>query len=143
MPCEIVPLTQELLEQIDVQQAQAKDAAVHSLRMPNSVMSGAAIVAGRPVAAAGIQEMWPGRGHAWALLGRDAGPHLLDVTRATRRALDCAPFRRVEITVDKDFHAAIRWAILLGFRLETPRPMRGYTPDGRACYLFARVKDVV
>jgi hypothetical protein len=30
---------------------------------------------------------------------------------------------------------------MLGFRLETPEPMRAYRPDGRACFLYARVKN--
>jgi len=99
-----------------------------------------ATVDGVPVAAAGVVELWPGRGHAWALLDEEASRHMLRITRAIAFALDAVPFRRVEMHVDAEFAAASRWAEMLGFVRETPQPMRAYTPDGRDCYLYARVK---
>lgn len=95
---------------------------------------------GEPVACAGVVEMWPNRGHAWALLGDNAGPHMIAITRAIRAFLDALPLRRVEMAVDPDFPAALRWARMLGFECETPSPMRAYCPDGRGAYLFARVR---
>lgn len=94
----------------------------------------------RPIGCAGVMGIWPGRALAWALLSDEAGPHMRSLTRAIRFFLDSVPFRRVEMAVDAEFPAAIRWAAMLGFQLETPEPMQGYTPDGRACYQFARVK---
>lgn len=98
------------------------------------------MVDGRPIGCAGVVEMWQGRALAWALLSEDAGPHMIAVTRAIRFFLGTVPFRRVEMAVDAEFPAAIRWAEMLGFERETPEPMRAYTPDGRACYQYARVK---
>lgn len=94
----------------------------------------------RPVACAGVVELWRDRGQAWALLDVTAGRHMMRITRAIRHQLDALPFRRIEMAVDVDFPEAIRWALLLGFNLETPQPMKAYTPDGRACYQFARIR---
>lgn len=95
---------------------------------------------GRPLACAGVVEVWQGRAYAWALLAEDAGPFMLPITRAIRSVLDGAPFRRVEMAVDADFAAGRRWAELLGFDCETPRPMPAYLPNGRPAFLYARVK---
>jgi hypothetical protein len=35
---------------------------------------------------------------------------------------------------------AERWAVLLGFHLETPEPMRAFLPDGKDAMLYAKVK---
>jgi hypothetical protein len=99
------------------------------------------IVDGKPIGCAGVLEVWPGRGYAWALLDQECGPHLLAITRAVRAKLMAVPFKRIEMAVDADFENARRWARMLGFVQETPKPMRAYTPDGRAAYLYALVKD--
>lgn len=100
-----------------------------------------ALVGGRPIACAGLVEVWEGRAYAWALLATDVGPHLLAVTREIRSRLAATPCRRIEMAVADGFDAGCRWARLLGFYCETPQPMRGYLPDGRAAWLYARVKD--
>jgi hypothetical protein len=53
--------------------------------------------------------------------------------------MDGLGFRRLEMAVDAEFTAGLRWARMLGFTCETPEPMKAYTPAGRACYQFARV----
>lgn len=98
------------------------------------------MVDGRPIGCAGVVELWKGRALAWALLAEDAGPHMVSVTRAIRFFLATVPYRRVEMAVDAEFPAAIRWAEMLGFKRETPEPMPAYLPNGRACYQYARVK---
>ncbi len=136
---DVVPLTPELLRAI-VPQNQQRLPVEHAeaLAAPKG-NAYAALVDGQPVAAAGVVELWTGRAHAWALIGEDAGPHMLHITRATRSFLDRLPCRRVEMAVDAEFPQAIRWACMLGFTCETPEPMRRYTPDGRDAYLFARI----
>lgn len=109
----------------------------------NSVPTGlawTALVNARPICCAGITECWPGRGYAWALLSEDAGPHLLVLTREIRSRFDETPFARIEMAVDADFIAGCRWAVLLGFELETPKPMAKFLPSGRAAYLYARTR---
>lgn len=82
--------------------------------------------------------MWRGRAYAWALLAEDAGPHLLALTREIRSLISKTPFARIEMAVDADFPEARRWAVMLGFKLETPEPMAHYFTSGRAAYLYAR-----
>lgn len=96
---------------------------------------------GEPMACAGVVEVWQGRAYAWALLSEHAGRHMLALTREIRFRLARLPFRRVEMAVDAGFDAGARWARMLGFRLETPEPMRGYLPHGHDAFLFARVTD--
>lgn len=96
---------------------------------------------GTVYAAAGLLPQWEGRAIAWAALAWNAGPHLMRITREVRRVLAAAPFRRIETPVDAEFLAARRWIEMLGFRCETPEPMRGYGVNGRAAYLYALVKE--
>ena len=137
---EFVDLTPELLKGIEPQPAQRMppDMYAQALAAPTGGAK-AALVDGVPIAAAGVLELWPGRGHAWALLSVHAGPHLGAITRAIRRQLEALPLRRIEMAVDAQFPEAVRWAYMLGFECETPEPMRNYLPNGGACYLFARV----
>lgn len=94
-----------------------------------------------PIACAGVVEVWEGRAYAWALLSEHAPPHLLTLTRVIRSRLAALPYRRVEMAVDAGFDAGCRWARMLGFRLETPEPMRAYLPNGREAWLYARTQD--
>ena len=82
-----------------------------------------------PIAAGGVFELWAGRFQGWALINRQAGPYMLDITRAARKVLAGARPGRIELTVRADFTAAHRWARMLGFEVETPR-MRNFGPDG-------------
>lgn len=93
------------------------------------------------LACAGVFEVTPGRALAWAYISDDVGRRMVYVTRAVRRYLDMSPYRRIEMDVDCEFEAAHRWAELLGFTLEAPR-RRFFTPDGRDCALYARIKNV-
>lgn len=95
------------------------------------------MVDGKPVACAGLVEMWAGRAYAWAVLSKDVGPHLLRVTREIRFRLDAAPFGRVEMAVDAKFSNGCRWAERLGFRLES---LAGkYLPGGRDAFIYVRI----
>lgn len=88
-------------------------------------------------ACAGIIPQWEGRALAWALIASEAGPHMVAIHKAVRRALDIHPFRRVETAVASDFAQGHRWATMLGFEREGR--MRAYTPDGRDCDLYSKV----
>lgn len=95
---------------------------------------------GRVIACAGVVEVWPGRGMAWALVGEGAGRAMLAIHRAVSGFLIQAPYRRIEATVDAGFDAAQRWIEMLGFTCETPNGMRGFNPDGSDSFLYSRVK---
>lgn len=122
---------------LEVQDAQRVDAACLGGEYG---MAFTAMADGRPVACAGVLEVWAGRGYAWALLGRDCGSYFLAIHRAVNRGIVLCGLRRVEMAVDAGFLPGIRWAQLLGFKLETPEPMRAFLPNGRDAYLYARVQ---
>lgn len=100
----------------------------------------AALAGDHPVCIGGLYEIWRGRAYAWALLGEDAGPHMVSLTRAIRSELDAAPFARIEMVVEKDFAAAQRWAVMLGYQLETPVALRCFLPSGRDAWIYSRIK---
>jgi len=97
------------------------------------------LIDGRVVAIAGVRELWEGRGEAWALIARDIGPLGMRQTHyAVRRYLEVSRLRRIEAACDAAFLEAHRWLQLLGFIYEGPLAL--YTPDGRDCLRFARVR---
>jgi hypothetical protein len=91
------------------------------------------------IVCAGIVPIWDGRAAGWAWLSASARRHMVAITRGFLRFLDVQPYRRVEISVDREFAEAHRWARMLGFKLEAGR-MRAYRPDGGDCSLYARVR---
>ncbi len=130
----------EHLEQIDAQDAQRAWVSGNAEALAASPGTARTLLLdGQPIASAGVVEVWPGRGYAWALLSAEAGRYMVRITRAVREFLDGSGYRRVEMAVDADFAAGRRWAEMLGFVCETPQPMRAYAPNGRDCYLYARV----
>ena len=92
------------------------------------------------ICCAGMHEVWPGRAVAWALVSKDAGPHLRAIHRATLGFMAQSPWRRIEAMVEGGFEAGHRWIKMLGFVCETPDAMRGYSPSGVDFYLYSRVK---
>ena len=94
----------------------------------------------RVIACSGCMEIWDNRAMAWALVSKDAGRHMLGVHKAVAGFLAGAKWRRIEASVDVGFEAGMRWMTMLGFKQETPEPMRAYRPDGGDSYLFARVR---
>ena len=135
---EIIPFKPEHIGMIDAQEAQQIDRC-NAEQVPFGD-AWTALGDGHPVACAGLVEAWPGRAYAWALLGKHAGRWLSAITRAVRRALDVAPFKRIEMAVDAGFVAGQRWAVMLGFELETPRPLRAYMPGGQSAFLYGMVR---
>ena len=98
------------------------------------------VVDGEIIGCGGILPLWDNRASAWMWLGAQARRHMLSTTRAVLRFLEVQPYRRVEISVDREFGEAHRWARMLGFQLEAGR-MRAYRPDGGDCSLYARVRS--
>jgi hypothetical protein len=64
---------------------------------------------------------------------------MVQVHRATQRMLTATTIRRIEAHVDCNYAAGHRWVAMLGF-VKEGGPMRAFTPDGRDCDLYARVK---
>lgn len=84
---------------------------------------------GLPVGAGGTIELWPNRHQAWAMLPEYGAAHLLPITRYAYEVVRVAP-GRVEMQVIADFMPGRRWAMMLGFQVETPL-LRAFGPDGK------------
>ena len=95
----------------------------------------------RCLGAAGVVPLFPHRFIAWSLVSRHIGGAMVDVTRKIRRVLADHPAKRIEMTVDVDFDAGHRWAILVGMKLETPEPLRAYGARGEDEMMYARIRD--
>lgn len=89
------------------------------------------------LACVGVTEHWKGRGEGWALIDKNVGADLLQVTKITRKLMDDTKINRIECIVDSDFEDGLRWAYLLGFKKECDR-MKAYGRDGKDCTLFVR-----
>jgi hypothetical protein len=83
--------------------------------------------------------IWSGRAIAWALVSRHAGPHMRALTRAAIKVFEECEHGRVELYVDAEWQQAQRWARLLGFQLETPRPLAACLPGAVDAFLYARI----
>lgn len=92
------------------------------------------------IAAAGCIPIFSHRGVAWALFSKDAGPHMLTITRKVRRVMDLMDYTRIEIAVHSTFEAGNRFARLIGMKLETPEPLKAHGAFGEDEYLYAKVK---
>ncbi|MFC3864620.1 GNAT family N-acetyltransferase [Alcaligenes aquatilis] len=140
----IVALTSEHLLSVQLQQAQAyaiptvTPEHAQALVSANGVGWAALGDDGAAIACAGIVEMHPQRGMAWALLSDAALSQFKTIHRVVSRVVESAPWRRLEMTVDSQHAAGIAWAERLGFKCEGL--MAAYTPDGRDCFLYAKVK---
>ncbi len=141
----IVAFRPEHLRALELQEAQsyfngdlASEAYAQMLATTGNAFT--AIDGNTVIACAGCMEIWDNRATAWALVSKGAGRHMIGVTKAISGFLAAAKWRRIEAYVDVGFEAGMRWMEMLGFKQETPVPMRGFRPDGGDCYMFARVK---
>ena len=132
----IVPFDAWHLAAITPQEAQAHEYAADSLASPVG-FAWTALDGKNPIACAGLVEIWQGRAYAWAMLSRDAGPHMRWLTREIRFRLSRAHFQRVEMAVDASFANGCRWAEMLGFSMEGLG--RKYLPNGHDAFIYARV----
>lgn len=97
------------------------------------------LVNGRPIAVAGVTELWQERALLWSFIGRDAGSHFYAIHRAALRLLASLPYRRIEADTPCEFKAGHRWLRMLGFTMEAER-MRAYLPGGGDSSFYARVR---
>ena len=97
------------------------------------------VMAGHPVACAGLQVFHPGRAEVWALLSRESRPFMRQMTRAARGFFDTCNYARLEINVATDFDAGHRWARMLGFEVEGPEKL-AYARNGSSVIPYVRLK---
>jgi len=139
---EVVPFKVEHLAAIKLQHMQAHLSNWVTLEQGRALEqfpSYTAMVDGQPIGAAGVLHMWVGRAMAWAFISKTSPHNFLKGHRVIKRFLDGCYTQRIEMTVDCDFPEAHRWARMLGFEMECER-MRNYSPDGRDCALYARIR---
>lgn len=92
---------------------------------------------GKLIAMGGHTPVWAGRTVVWGHIGADAGPSLAAMTRKVRQELDALAleFPRIEAYASRNYGAASRWLVMLGFRREGL--MRKFA-DGRDYFMYAR-----
>lgn len=95
---------------------------------------------GKVIGCAGVYPIGENNYQAWALLSEESGKYMKGFTRETKKFLDMFKADRVQTNVRADFEAGLKWMRLLGFKCETPEPMKKFGDDGMDYYLFARVK---
>jgi hypothetical protein len=139
---EVIPFKAEHLAAIKLQALQAHLSDWVTLKQGRGLEeypSYTAMVDGKPIGAAGVLWMWRGRAQAWAFIS-DTGPkNFIRGHRVVKRFLDNCYVQRMEMTCDCDFPQAHRWAKMLGFTMETER-MPHYSPDGRDCSMYVRLR---
>ena len=139
---EVVPFKAEHLAAIKLQDMQAHLSDWVTLEQGRGLEqfpSYTAFVDGTAIGAAGILHMWMGRAMAWAFIAKSEPKDFLKGHRVVKKFLDGCYVQRIEMTVDCDFPEAHRWAKMLGFEMECER-MKHYSPDGRDCALYAKVR---
>lgn len=92
---------------------------------------------GKLVALGGHAPVWAGRTVVWGYLGADSGPSLPAMTRKVRAEMDALAleFPRIEAYASRNYGAASRWLVMLGFRREGL--MRKFA-SGRDYFMYAR-----
>jgi hypothetical protein len=93
----------------------------------------------RVVAVGGVIKLWDNRGLAWTFIDCRAGDCFWKLHKIVKKALDAAPYRRIEAETPCEFGPGHRWLKMLGFKLEAER-MRAFRVDGGDSSLYARVK---
>lgn len=95
----------------------------------------------RIVAAGGIVTLRPGEfAVGWCLFSSRAAPHMVAITRRAIAMLDEHPCTRIEMSVNANIPTGGRWAVALGFTLETPTPLRKRGVGGQDQMIYARVR---
>lgn len=92
---------------------------------------------GELVALGGYTPVWEGRVVVWGYLGVNSGPSMPAMTRKVKTELDALAleFSRIEAYASRNYGAASRWLVLLGFRREGL--MRKFAA-GRDYFMYAR-----
>ncbi len=98
---------------------------------------------GKPALSYGFEWKFTGNMEAWILPGRLSIEHGTLLSRGARRLFDkIGPYlglRRLQIVVDVEREAAVRWAEFLKFEREGV--MKKYGPEGHDYYMYARTYE--
>lgn len=96
--------------------------AIDAAQLKTPEMSFTAFDGDDALGCAGVVELWPGVGQAWAVLSERALAQPLTLTRTAVRELDriarLRGFARIQATVADGHGAGARWLAFLGFEVE-------------------------
>lgn len=107
------------------------------IRLANGGPAYTGFVDGRVICCGGLREYDENRGVLWSFIGRDAGPHFVQLHRYVARFIETVDRAHIQATCRTGFAAGARWLELLGFTWS-----RSLGPYGPACVphdLFERV----
>lgn len=94
----------------------------------------------QPALVMGLDHKWPTNYEAWIIPGKISLQHGTLLSRGARRFFDKIPvklgLRRLQIVVNVEREAAVRWAEFLKFKREGV--MAKYGPEGADYYMYAR-----
>lgn len=93
----------------------------------------------QPIAIIGGVQFLPGVMVLWSLLTDDISRCPVSFHKACKHLIDFYlnnGYRRLVMTVRRDYEVGFRWAKALGFQCEGI--MKKYAPDGMDCFMFAR-----
>ena len=96
------------------------------------------LVGDKPIMCAGVAEMWANRYAAWAWVSKDAGRHMVGLTRIVDDYLNTRPYKRIEAYVDARFPQGHRWAKMLNFEFEGL--MRSFGTQGQDMAMYSRIQ---
>lgn len=136
----IVPLKEEHITQIEMQNGQHYISAFISPEMRAQLQAGMSFTAldgDTILGCAGVIEMWEGRAQAWAILSGKCGRNFVGIHRAVASFLSLKQYRRLEATADINFEPGHKWLKMLGFAAETER-MKFYLPNGADATMYVR-----
>jgi len=103
------------------------------------ILSPDAFHEGEVVAIFGVYPLSEVRYCSWGLVTEKSARFMLSITREVNKFFDLFKAIRVEAHVRADFEKGMRWMRLIGFDLETPKPMRKWGEDGHDYYQYARL----
>ena len=93
---------------------------------------------GNIVAVGGVVPIWKGRSMMWSQISKNINPHgMVKLTRIVKRQIKLSTDRLEAFVVD-GHDQGHRWIKLLGFTLDTPKPLIGILPNGESAYLYSR-----
>jgi hypothetical protein len=129
----------EHLSEFELQDAQKRYAILLDNLDCTNIDLVSAVHMGTVYCIAGLHKAWEGRAHGISFMSAHAGKVMRPLAHKLIEWMDSKQFKRIEITVDRGWAPGMRWADMLGFKLEGV--MHSYYPHGGDAYLYARVRE--
>jgi len=136
----MIPFRAEHAALIDLQAEQERIEGIGHVLEAASNPAWTLQIADKIIACCGVAAQWDGRYTAWTLISRDAGPHMIRLTRMMNRMIELFPGPwRMEAYVKTGFEAGDRLMKAMGFRFETRAEK--FMPDRSDANIYVRFKE--